>query len=499
MSLMKNVSAACLLAALAGSASAQLVVDIDLGVLAPGAYSLSGPGGDGSPAGIGEAYNSANTLQLFRAYTTQEIVYQFTTTVEADFTLTNFLADVAADRDYTIASSLATEFQALDTGTWNVAIDGLAWVDGDFGVPTETFAGPFPAGTYYLILDEFTGGDGSFVPGLGGAYDIELVIGEVVPPAEPTVFTDLGIIGNSGGSITLELCGSDFDTEMGVYNASGGLVANNDDSCGLASSITTGLPAGNYWAAVTGWNTTFGNGWVASGSGRDFGNFAGSFGTAGVSGVVDPDEVEWFRFEIEAGTVTPPPAIDLGDVASVGDTFAIDSFGSTFDTELGLWDSNGALLANNDDAGGTLQSELPNLNLAEGTYYFSISAFNTTFGPLFGATTTSTTTGQASGFVNSTFWDTSIAAGQIQFYSFNVTDGAAPCVGDIADIFGGLGGDGEVEFGDFLALLGLIGPCPGGTPGCTGDIADIFGGIGGDGEVEFGDFLALLGLIGPCP
>ncbi len=73
------------------------------------------------------------------------------------------------------------------------------------------------------------------------------------------------------------------------------------------------------------------------------------------------------------------------------------------------------------------------------------------------------------------------------------------CAGDIADDFGFLGGDGMVSFGDFLALLGLIGPCPGGTPGCTGDIADDFGFLGGDGMVSFGDFLALLGLIGPCP
>ncbi len=74
------------------------------------------------------------------------------------------------------------------------------------------------------------------------------------------------------------------------------------------------------------------------------------------------------------------------------------------------------------------------------------------------------------------------------------------CVGDIADDFGTLGADGMVSFGDFLALLGLIGPCPGGTPGCDGDIADDFGTLnGGDGMVSFGDFLALLGLIGPCP
>ncbi len=82
-------------------------------------------------------------------------------------------------------------------------------------------------------------------------------------------------------------------------------------------------------------------------------------------------------------------------------------------------------------------------------------------------------------------------------YEFQGT--TVDCHGDIADDFGFIGPDGMVSFGDFLALLGLIGPCPGGTPGCTGDIADDFGFIGPDGMVSFGDFLALLGLIGPCP
>ena len=34
------------------------------------------------------------------------------------------------------------------------------------------------------------------------------------------------------------------------------------------------------------------------------------------------------------------------------------------------------------------------------------------------------------------------------------------CAGDIADDFGTLGSDDQVSFGDFLALLGLLGPCP---------------------------------------
>ncbi len=75
----------------------------------------------------------------------------------------------------------------------------------------------------------------------------------------------------------------------------------------------------------------------------------------------------------------------------------------------------------------------------------------------------------------------------------------AACPGDIADDFGFPGGDGQVSFGDFLLALGLLGPCPGGTPGCDFDIADDFGFAGGDGQVSFGDFLLALGLLGPCP
>jgi YVTN family beta-propeller protein len=82
-----------------------------------------------------------------------------------------------------------------------------------------------------------------------------------------------------------------------------------------------------------------------------------------------------------------------------------------------------------------------------------------------------------------------------------LSSGGTPCVGDIADSNGTLGAsDGQVDFGDLLALFGLAGPCPGGTPGCTGDIADSNGTLGAsDGQVDFGDLLALFGLAGPCP
>ncbi len=505
MNSMRSLTAAALLAGLAGSASAQMTVDADLGTLLDGSVTnIAGAGDDGLASGVAEAYNAPfdGAGTLYRTYVAEEWVYQFTITELSTITLTNNLADIAADRDYTLADGLTVSLQTLDTGDWFVADGGLDWIDGDFGVPTEVFeGGPYPAGTYYLCMDEWTLGDGTGVPGIGGPFDVDLAINAFVPPSEPTVFTDLGIIGDSGSATDLDLCLSDFDTELGVYDAAGVLVANNDDFCSLQSGVSLGLAPGNYWASASGFNTTFGDGWVASGAGRAAGTIGGAFGSASVGpAALAADEVQWFKFEIDTGVIMPPVATDLGDIATEADTFNLDTFGSDIDTELGLWDSNGALLGNNDDAGGGLQSELPGLMLAEGTYYMSISGFNTTFGGLFSATTTSTAAGTIIGLANTTgIGPVPIAPGEVQFYSFNVTGAGGGCIGDIADDFGNLGADGMVSFGDFLALLGLLGPCPGGTPGCTGDIADDFGNLGGDGMVSFGDFLALLGLLGPCP
>ena len=69
------------------------------------------------------------------------------------------------------------------------------------------------------------------------------------------------------------------------------------------------------------------------------------------------------------------------------------------------------------------------------------------------------------------------------------------CVSDIADSFGSPGPDGTVDFGDFLAALSLLGPCPGdppAIPGCTADVGDALGNPDPDGVVDFGDFLFML-------
>ncbi|MEM9560406.1 MAG: hypothetical protein AAF995_08870 [Planctomycetota bacterium] len=90
----------------------------------------------------------------------------------------------------------------------------------------------------------------------------------------------------------------------------------------------------------------------------------------------------------------PANFVDLGTIANVGDSFSINTFASTFDTEIGVYAADGTLISNNDDAGGTLQSEVNfgggvsvapdgTISFAEfgaGEYFIAVSEFDTLFG-----------------------------------------------------------------------------------------------------------------------
>ncbi len=105
-------------------------------------------------------------------------------------------------------------------------------------------------------------------------------------------------------------------------------------------------------------------------------------------------EVIFYRFELDADVL-----------AANGDTLVIDTLGSTLnadnDSEMGLYDASGNRVADNDDIGApNLLSQLSfgdggiNGDLNAGTYYVSLSAFDTTFGESnFDVTSTSGSTG----------------------------------------------------------------------------------------------------------
>ncbi len=63
--------------------------------------------------------------------------------------------------------------------------------------------------------------------------------------------------------------------------------------------------------------------------------------------------------------------------AGAGETIAADTFGSTMDTVLVVYDAAGEILAANDDAGGTLQSQVSSIAPTDGAYYVMVGGFPT--------------------------------------------------------------------------------------------------------------------------
>ena len=119
------------------------------------------------------------------------------------------------------------------------------------------------------------------------------------------------------------------------------------------------------------------------------------------NGTLAAQQVIWYSFSVS-------------DIAAAQNTFlTIDTFGSTLtggsfgngnDSEIGLYNANGQLIATNDDAdfgAGNLLSFLgfgagqtaPGGALAAGTYYLAIGGFDTTFGGGFNVTSTSPVNG----------------------------------------------------------------------------------------------------------
>ena len=105
-------------------------------------------------------------------------------------------------------------------------------------------------------------------------------------------------------------------------------------------------------------------------------------------------EVQWFEIEVAGGAGAQPWSISTAGSTNTGGTFGND------DTEVGLYNSNGVLVASNDDqdfGAGILTSLLDSNGvgaLADGTYYIAVGNFNTTFGTgNFDVSSTSTAAG----------------------------------------------------------------------------------------------------------
>jgi len=107
--------------------------------------------------------------------------------------------------------------------------------------------------------------------------------------------------------------------------------------------------------------------------------------------------------------------IDLGNYAS--GAFDINTFGSAFDTELALYSDTGLLIATNDDAQSTLQSQLLE-TLGDGSYYVVLGGYNSQF--INGAALAGTSNGAYNLTVNGELVSSG-SLGQGQFAVFSLT------------------------------------------------------------------------------
>ncbi len=181
------------------------------------------------------------------------------------------------------------------------------------------------------------------------------------------------------------------------------------------TTIDSGAVAsGTTWGSASIDNTqTFSNFSLVNGTTYSF-RFWESFNDAGI-------DANWTNVQFDFLSFvppTPPTAVSIGNF-NVG-AFNINTFGSNFDTEVGLYDANGNKIAENDDAASTLQSQITP-TLALGTYYLAVGGFNTSFNAGFNVVA-----GSASGLFDlnvngfASIEDQALASGTVKWYSFNV-------------------------------------------------------------------------------
>ena len=99
---------------------------------------------------------------------------------------------------------------------------------------------------------------------------------------------------------------------------------------------------------------------------------------------VDSFSPTGFGFSVTASEFIAPSSALFYEIIYDGCApLTINTFGTMLDTEIALFDAVGLLLDENDDAGG-LQSELVFFDLQAGTYYLSVSLFESVFFDGFG-------------------------------------------------------------------------------------------------------------------
>lgn len=287
------VASAGLAIAGAAQAGATIPVNQDLGAL-NGVLNVSGNTANGQDS-VAYYLGPTNPLGNWR----NEFVYSFTASALGRFELT--LNSQSADTDFFLLSGLGigndgSKNFATDT-IGNQFLDGALPATGGFGLLV-------PGQTYYLSVETWGGTDAAPTGDVSSMYNIDLNLVTEGGGTAPSAFIDLGAIANEFEAINVNTNGSSIDTEIGIWTSTGLLIANDDDGGNGTQSLIDfagGLPAGDYYVALGEFNTTFADGFSASG-GDASGDWVIDANGSTSGGTLGTGEIQFLRF-----TVVPTP------------------------------------------------------------------------------------------------------------------------------------------------------------------------------------------------
>lgn len=295
------------IAGVASAGTAGLPVNQDLGTLS-GTVNL-----------VGDTANGQNAVDYYEGLSnvlgnwSGEFVYAFTPSALGRLDLQ--LNAQSADTDFHLLNGL----DVLNVGGKNAAQNGLAAEFLDGALPdSASFGLLFPGQTYYLSVETFNGFDGALLGIDSSTYDLDVSLVTDGGGTAPSAFIDLGTVANEYEAFNVNSNGSAIDTEIGIWTSGGLLIGNDDDGGEGAQSLLDfagGLPAGDYYVALGEFNTTFGDGFAASG-GDAAGDWVISANGTQVSGSIEAGEIQFARF-----TVVPAPGaaglLGLAGIAGV--------------------------------------------------------------------------------------------------------------------------------------------------------------------------------------
>jgi len=273
---------------------ASLTVNTNLGNVGAGAIPFSGTTvGQGNEA---DTYSPpGNTAAIWD----QDFVYQFTTAQSFLIQLTSNDPNGAIDNDFFLLNNPSTFTNSNGLQEATVVHTNLVEQNGSFGVQ--------PAGTYYLSIDAWRGNPtvaGTPPTGRAGPFSGSLSLSTIVAPTATQASLGGSLNGtlvpgdhawyrfnySGSGGFSIDTEGTVFapsnDTELGLFDSNGNLIISDDDGgSGLLSLINSpaGLPGGTYYLALGGFNTTFDNGFVATG-----GTNGGAYVINGLNTVPEP-------------------------------------------------------------------------------------------------------------------------------------------------------------------------------------------------------------------